>query len=62
MLPTKSNLAIRGIIPPEVQFCVVGCGVVESAHHLFISCSIFGSLWTSVRSWIDFFGGFSKHG
>jgi hypothetical protein len=53
-LPTKSNLAIRGIIPPEVQSCVAGCGIVESAKHLFISCSTFGSLWTSVRSWIEF--------
>jgi hypothetical protein len=53
-LPTKSNLAIQGIIPPEVQSCVADCGIVESAKHLFISCSTFGSLWTSVRSWIEF--------
>ncbi|GAU40603.1 hypothetical protein TSUD_28090 [Trifolium subterraneum] len=51
-LPTKSNLAIRGIITPEAQSCVTGCGEMETAHHLFISCSIFGSLWSSVRSWI----------
>ncbi|GAU23363.1 hypothetical protein TSUD_334100 [Trifolium subterraneum] len=45
-LPTKANLVTRGIIPPTAHFCVTGCGAVESAHHLFISCSIFGSLWT----------------
>ncbi|PNX88554.1 hypothetical protein L195_g044660 [Trifolium pratense] len=25
---------------------------VESAHHLFLSCSTYGSLWVLVRSWI----------
>jgi hypothetical protein len=52
-LPTKANLANRGIIAPEAHACVAGCGDIESAHHLFISCSIFGPLWSSVRSWID---------
>ncbi|GAU16239.1 hypothetical protein TSUD_298710 [Trifolium subterraneum] len=51
-LPTKTNLAICGIISPEAQSCVAGCEDMESAQHLFISCSIFGSLWSSVRSWI----------
>ncbi|MCH81957.1 kinesin-like protein [Trifolium medium] len=51
-LPTKINLAIRGIITPEAQSCVAGCGGMESAQHLFLSCSIFCSLWSSVRSWI----------
>ncbi|GAU20121.1 hypothetical protein TSUD_140210 [Trifolium subterraneum] len=32
--------------------CVTGCGVVESAQHVFISCSSFGSLWTFVSSWV----------
>ncbi|KAK2361308.1 hypothetical protein QL285_086472 [Trifolium repens] len=53
-LPTKSNLVARGIISPEDQFCVFGCGGVESAQHLFLSCSTFGSLWPLVRSWIGF--------
>ncbi|KAK2370837.1 hypothetical protein QL285_083849 [Trifolium repens] len=53
-LPTKSNLATRGIISPEGRFCVAGCGGIESAQHLFLSCSTFGSLWALVRSWIGF--------
>ncbi|GAU31515.1 hypothetical protein TSUD_332900 [Trifolium subterraneum] len=53
-LPTKSNLVIRGIITSEAQDCVAGCGGMETAQHLFISCSTFGSLWSSVRSWIGF--------
>ncbi|GAU25751.1 hypothetical protein TSUD_216830 [Trifolium subterraneum] len=43
-LPTKTNLAIRGIITPEAQLCVTGCGGIETTHHLFISCNLFGSL------------------
>jgi hypothetical protein len=53
-LPTKANLVARGIITPEVHFCVSGCGDIESAQHLFLSCSTFGSLWALVRSWIGF--------
>ncbi|GAU41139.1 hypothetical protein TSUD_288280 [Trifolium subterraneum] len=51
-LPTKDNLANRGIITLEAQSCVAGCGALESAQHLFISCNTFGSLWSSVRSWL----------
>jgi hypothetical protein len=43
-----------GIISPEDHFCVSGCGGVESAWHLFLSCSTFRSLWVLVRSWIGF--------
>ncbi|GAU36155.1 hypothetical protein TSUD_275140 [Trifolium subterraneum] len=51
-LPTKANLVTRGILSSEAYYCVSGCGAVKSAHHLFISCSTFGSLWSLVNSWI----------
>jgi hypothetical protein len=51
-LPTKANLVARGILSPATHICIFGCGEVESAHHLFISCGTFGSLWALVRSWI----------
>ncbi|GAU36842.1 hypothetical protein TSUD_213660 [Trifolium subterraneum] len=51
-LPTKVNLTYRGIIPVEDSHCVSGCGAVESAQHVFISCSIFGSLWPLISSWV----------
>jgi len=35
---------------------VSGCGLVEDARHLFLSCSYFGSLWPLFRSWIGFDG------
>ncbi|GAU19084.1 hypothetical protein TSUD_79060 [Trifolium subterraneum] len=51
-LPTKANLVTRGILSPEAHFCVSGCEAVESAQHLFLSCSTFGPLWSIVSSWI----------
>ncbi|GAU31743.1 hypothetical protein TSUD_146300 [Trifolium subterraneum] len=52
-LPTKANLVTRNILSHVAGLCVSGCGAVESAHHLFVSCSSFGSIWALVRSWID---------
>jgi hypothetical protein len=51
-LPTKDNLVTCNIIQQDVQFCVTGCGELESAQHLFLFCPIFAPLWTSIRSWI----------
>ncbi|CAJ2658061.1 unnamed protein product [Trifolium pratense] len=51
-LPTKANLVTRGILSVEDHQCVCGCGEVESAQHLFLSCSTFGALWSLVSSWI----------
>ncbi|XP_024626839.1 uncharacterized protein [Medicago truncatula] len=55
-LPTKSNLASRGILSSEACLCVSGCGLLEDARHLFLSCRFFGLLWPLVRSWIGFDG------
>ncbi|GAU47886.1 hypothetical protein TSUD_404590 [Trifolium subterraneum] len=51
-LPTKANLISRGILSVEDHFCAFGCGAVESAQHVFLSCSSYGSLWSLVSSWI----------
>ncbi|GAU43159.1 hypothetical protein TSUD_246990 [Trifolium subterraneum] len=51
-LPTKANLVTRGIISSEAHYCVSGCGAIESAQRLFISCITFGSLWSLASSWI----------
>jgi len=55
-LPTKSNLAIRGVISNDTCLCVVGYGQVEDTRHLFLSISFFGSIWPLLRSWIGFDG------
>jgi hypothetical protein len=51
-LPTKVNLVARGMLGSDAQLCVSGCGEVETAHHLFVSCPIFGKLWCLVRAWV----------
>ncbi|PNY11866.1 glutamate-gated kainate-type ion channel receptor subunit GluR6 [Trifolium pratense] len=51
-LPTKANLISRCILSLAAHHCVSSCGKVESAQHLFLSCSTFGSLWSLVSSWI----------
>lgn len=55
-MPTKANLVARGIISQEAQVCVTECWEVETAHHLFFSCSVFWDLWHSVRGWIGVSG------
>jgi len=55
-LPTKTNLVARGMIGTDAQLCVSGCGEVETAHHLFVSCPIFRELWSLVRAWIGVCG------
>ncbi|GAU47626.1 hypothetical protein TSUD_281040 [Trifolium subterraneum] len=52
--PGKSNLVTKGIINPGAHLCVSGCGSVESAEHIFLSYSTFGTLWPLVRAWIGF--------
>jgi hypothetical protein len=51
-LPTKDNLVKRHIIASNAHFCVTGCGGVETAHHLFLSCPVFAQLWSLIRSWV----------
>jgi hypothetical protein len=54
-LPTKDNLLRRHVIPHEFSFCVTGCGGVETAQHLFLSCPVFAPLWSLVISWVGMF-------
>jgi len=55
-LPTKANLAMCGVISADDIMCVTGCGNVETAKHLFLTCTMFASLWQQVRDWIGFVG------
>jgi hypothetical protein len=51
MWPKRTNMETRGIITPIISFL---CGGIESAQHLFLSCSTFDTLWSLVWSWIRF--------
>jgi len=47
-LPRKVNLFRRRIIQEDAQLCVYGCGMLESADHLFLHCQVFGQVWQLV--------------
>jgi len=51
-LPTKDYLFRRNIIQEDARGCVSGCGVAESADHLFLHCDVFGQVWCLVRHWL----------
>ncbi|XP_039688276.1 uncharacterized protein [Medicago truncatula] len=51
-LPTRANLAARGILQLDTAWCVAGCGMIETADHLFLSCPFFTVLWEQVRHWL----------
>jgi len=48
-------MVAHGTIPHDAQMCVSGCGGVETAQHLFLSCTIFASFWSLVRECIGVF-------
>jgi hypothetical protein len=51
-LPTKDNLIMSVIIQAEASTFLGGCGIQESADHLFITCRHFIQLWTQICSWL----------
>jgi hypothetical protein len=55
-LPTRSNLQRRGILAATDNSCLSGCGMEETASHIFLHCEVFGSLWQHIRSWIGMSG------
>jgi len=55
-LPTKKNLATHSVICSEARYCVAGCCHLKDAHHVFLLCPRFASLWLMVRVWIGFDG------
>lgn len=50
-IPTKNNLVRRCVLQPNDNLCVGGCGLIETAYHLFIICDIFRSIWYLVWQW-----------
>lgn len=42
----------RGIISPDSQLCVSGCGNNETTNHILSHCPVFGVLWQLVKTWI----------
>jgi len=51
-LPTKDNLLRRGILHTDSCQCIAGCDSMKTVNHLFLHCSLFGTIWNCVRCWI----------
>ena len=51
-LPTKNNLHRRQVIDFDDQFCVGGCGLIETSTHLFLHCIHFSSVWNHILQWL----------
>ena len=51
-IPTKDNLAIRGVLPFTATLCACGCECNESVSHLFLHCTLSADLWALVWNWL----------
>jgi len=60
-LPTTDSLIKRHILLPNAQLCVGGCGMMEDAKHLFLSCDFFGKLWYGISHWLSYHIVFPEH-
>lgn len=53
-IPTRLNLVIRNILPPEVPLCcALGERVLESSIHLFLHCELAQGVWLKVMGWLE---------
>jgi len=55
-IPSRSNLARRNCLPPEVSMLCVLCGSSEkSSNHLFLHCNFTARVWANVMRWFGFY-------
>lgn len=53
-IPSKDNLALRNVLPPEASLLCVMCDrEEESAIHLFLHCEVATSVWLKLMLWLD---------
>jgi len=53
-IPTKDNLALRNVLPPEEStMCVMCASAEESSLHLLLHCYVASSVWLRLMSWLD---------
>jgi hypothetical protein len=54
-IPSRVNLAHRGIIkPPESKDCVFCQGMVETCQQLFLHCNFALGVWYAIFNWLGF--------
>jgi hypothetical protein len=60
-LPTTDNLIKRQVLQPNAQLFTGGCGMMEDAEHLFLSCDFFEKLWYGISNWLSFHMVYPEH-
>ncbi|MCI39373.1 hypothetical protein A2U01_0060604, partial [Trifolium medium] len=51
-LPTRANLAVRGVFGGDSDPSCVWCpGVREAEHHLFVTCAFASNIWYNFFNW-----------
>lgn len=54
-IPTKSNLALRNMLPPDMSVLCVWCGrVAETEVLIFLHCGLANGAWLNVMRWWNF--------
>jgi hypothetical protein len=54
-IPTRENLASRGVLNVEASNICVLCGrVEETTLHLFLHCEVMLKVWKRVMCWLNF--------
>jgi hypothetical protein len=54
-IPSRVNLAHRGIIkPPESKDCAFCRGMEETSQHLFLHCNFASGVWYAIFNWLGF--------
>ncbi|XP_024628914.1 uncharacterized protein [Medicago truncatula] len=51
-IPTKDNLALRGVLSSTDMACALGCVCNETVNHLFLQCTLSTDLWAVICNWL----------
>lgn len=53
-IPTRCNLALRNILPPDVPLLCALCeNSEETSTHLFLHCHVASKVWNQLMGWLN---------
>ena len=54
-LPAHDNLVRCRVLHYDANQCVGGCGLQETATHLFLNCDTFCNMWVAISHWLNIY-------